>query len=56
MLKYVVKYYGYFVLVSSYFGLVSLCCDFGLVVYWVNLFLVVLDLGGGMVYGVLFWD
>jgi S-formylglutathione hydrolase FrmB len=55
-LKYAAKYYGHFASVSSYSGPASLRRDFGLVVHWANLTSAALDLAGGTVYGVPFWD
>ncbi|RAO46029.1 alpha/beta hydrolase [Micromonospora saelicesensis] len=55
-LKYAAKYYGHFCSVSSHSGPASLRRDFGLVVHWANATSAALDLGGGTVYGVPFWD
>jgi S-formylglutathione hydrolase FrmB len=55
-LKYTAKYYGHFCSVSAHSGPASLRRDFGLVVHWANATSAALDLGGGTVYGVPFWD
>jgi S-formylglutathione hydrolase FrmB len=55
-LKYAAKYYGHFASVSAHSGPASLRRDFGLVVHWANLSSAALDLAGGTVYGVPFWD
>ncbi|MEU9511025.1 alpha/beta hydrolase-fold protein [Micromonospora sp. NPDC048170] len=55
-LKYTAKYYGHFCSVSSHSGPASLRRDFGLVVHWANATSAAMDLGGGTVYGVPFWD
>jgi S-formylglutathione hydrolase FrmB len=55
-LKYAAKYYGHFASVSAHSGPASLRRDSGLVVHWANITSAVLDLAGGNVYGVPFWD
>ncbi|MFP2927788.1 alpha/beta hydrolase [Pyxidicoccus sp. 3LG] len=55
-LKYAAKYYGHFCSVSSHSGPASLRRDGGLVVHWANTTSAALDLAGGTVYGVPFWD
>ncbi|MFC0625173.1 alpha/beta hydrolase [Kribbella deserti] len=55
-LKYAAKYWGHFASVSSHSGPASLRRDNGLVVHWANVSSAALDLGGGSVYGVPFWD
>jgi S-formylglutathione hydrolase FrmB len=55
-LKYAAKYYGHFCSVSSHSGPASLRRDGGLVVHWANTTSAAMDLAGGSVYGVPFWD
>ncbi|MGC0328343.1 S-formylglutathione hydrolase FrmB [Streptomyces sp. SAI-170] len=55
-LKYAAKYYGHFASVSAHSGPASLRRDNGMVVHWANASSATLDLGGGTVYGVPFWD
>lgn len=55
-LKYTAKYYGHFCSVSSHSGPASLRRDFGLVTHWANISSAVMELGGGSVYGMPFWN
>ncbi|MEV8372506.1 esterase family protein [Kribbella sp. NPDC056861] len=55
-LKYAAKYYGHFASVSAHSGPASLRRDAGLVTHWANASSAALDLNGGTVYGVPFWD
>ncbi|GAB3668462.1 hypothetical protein GCM10027589_34940 [Actinocorallia lasiicapitis] len=55
-LKYAAKYYGHFASVSAHSGPASLRRDAGLVTHWANATSGALDLGGGTVYGVPFWN
>jgi S-formylglutathione hydrolase FrmB len=55
-LKYAAKYYGHFASVSSHSGPASLRRDGGLVTHWANASSAAVELAGGSVYGVPFWD
>ncbi|MGW4368943.1 alpha/beta hydrolase-fold protein [Nocardia takedensis] len=55
-LKYAAKYSSLFASVSSHSGPASLRRDFGLVTHWANLSSAALDLAGGTIYGVPFWN
>lgn len=55
-LKYTAKYYGHFASVSAHSGPASMRRDAGLVTHWANASSAALDLAGGTVYGVPFWD
>jgi len=55
-LKYTAKYYGHFASVSAHSGPASLRRDAGLVVHWANTSSAAIELNGGSVYGVPFWD
>jgi S-formylglutathione hydrolase FrmB len=55
-LKYAAKYYGHFASVSAHSGPASLRRDLGLVVHWANASSAAIELGGGTVYGIPFWD
>ncbi len=55
-LKYATRYPGLFASVSSHSGPASLRRDAGIVVHWANLSSAAVELAGGTVYGVPFWD
>ena len=55
-LKYAAKYYGHFASVSSHSGPASLRRDGGIVVHWANTSSAAVELNGGSIYGMPFWD
>ncbi|MFE7424259.1 MULTISPECIES: alpha/beta hydrolase [unclassified Streptomyces] len=55
-LKYTAKYYGHFASVSAHSGPASLRGFNGAVTHWANLSSAAVELGGGSVYGMPFWD
>ncbi|MCF2527520.1 alpha/beta hydrolase [Yinghuangia soli] len=55
-LKYGAKYYGHFASVSSHSGPASMRRNFGAAGHWANATSAAIDLAGGTIYGVPFWD
>ncbi|MEU4212395.1 esterase family protein [Streptomyces sp. NPDC026206] len=55
-LKYAAKYYGHFASVSAHSGPASLRRDNNAVVHWANVSSAAVELAGGTIYGVPFWD
>lgn len=55
-LKYTAKYYGHFASVSSHSGPASLRRDGGVVTHWANTSSAAVELAGGSIYGIPFWN